>query len=159
MRLDSRRVRSSLIALVAAAGVIACNKTDDATTNREAGGYVESPTPAPTSMSLRVTEVEIGRSLEPDKRIKDKTGDFRVTDTIYASVRTEGAANGATLTARWTHGKDNQVINTENQTVTSTGDQITEFHIVKPSGWPKGEYKVTILLNGTEVSTKDFAVK
>jgi hypothetical protein len=36
---------------------------------------------------------------------------------------------------------------------------VTEFHISKPGGWPKGKYKVEILLNGVAAETEDFEVK
>ena len=158
MRLHSRSARLSLLTLALAAGTIACAQGDDAsTTNREAGGTLDTTTPAP---ALRVAEVELGRSLEADKQIKDNTDDFAVRDTIYASVKTEGAANGATLTARWTFGDSATVVETQNQTVNSTGgDAYTEFHIMKATAWPKGNYKLTVLLNGVEASTKEFEVK
>ena len=45
------------------------------------------------------------------------------------------------------------------ETISPTGDAYTEFHIVKPSGWPKGKYTLHVLLDGTEVQTKDVTVK
>jgi hypothetical protein len=41
----------------------------------------------------------------------------------------------------------------------ASGEEATEFHIVKPSGWPKGKYKVEILLNGAPAGSEDFEVK
>ena len=34
-----------------------------------------------------------------------------------------------------------------------------EFHITKQTAWPKGAYRVEILLNGATVVTKDFTVQ
>ena len=157
MQLHARSARLSLLAVTLAAGLVACSKGDDvATINKESGGNVDTV----TVPALRVADLEIGRSLESDKRIKDHTDDFKVTDTIYASVKTEGAANGATLTARWTFGDSAQVVETQNQAVSSTGAAtITEFHIMKPTAWPKGDYRVTVLVNGVEASSKVFEVK
>ena len=66
-------------------------------------------------------------------------------------------ASGATLTARWTYG-DGQVVDESSQTISPTGPAMTEFHVSKASGWPKGDYKVSIMLDGHEVQSKDFKV-
>ena len=117
-------------------------------------------TNAPADDGVRVTEVDVGRSIGADKRINDNaaTDEFRRTDTIYASVATEGNANGAALSARWTFG-DGQVVDESSQTIASTGPAVTEFHISKPDGWPVGKYKVEIRLNGQMADTKEFEVK
>ena len=110
--------------------------------------------------ALRVTEVELGRSIGADGRVNDDddTDEFRPSDTIYASVDTEGTATGATLTARWTY-EDGQVVDETSQTISPTGATVTEFHISKPDGFPTGSYKVEISLNGQVVESSDFEVK
>jgi hypothetical protein len=35
---------------------------------------------------------------------------------------------------------------------------VTEFHVTKPDGWPKGSYKVEVFLNGNSVETESFKV-
>ena len=47
----------------------------------------------------------------------------------------------------------------ETATITPTGPATTEFHISKPDGWPVGDYKVEILVNGTSAATKSFKVQ
>jgi hypothetical protein len=168
MRFNSRSARISLLALGTYA-VVACSKADDTTTVGEAGGTVENPATTtanpnvpgtPTSTSLRVAEVKLGKSVDAvNKTIKDETAEFNPKDTFYASVKTEGAATGATLTTRWTHVDSAKEVGVQNETVTSTGDQHTEFHLINATGWPKGNYRVTVLLNGTEVESKNFTVK
>ena len=44
------------------------------------------------------------------------------------------------------------------RTIAPNGAEATEFHISKPSGWPKGKYQVTLTMNGSTES-KDFEVK
>jgi len=111
-----------------------------------------------TSAGVRVSQVDIGRSLTADKMISGNTDSFKPTDTIYASVATEGAAPTATLKARWTY-QDGQVVNESTQTIAPTGGARTEFHISKPDGWPAGKYKLEMFLNGASATTKDFAVE
>jgi hypothetical protein len=149
--------RTQLLALALAFAAAACAKKDDATTVDSARGTVDSAG-AVAAKTFKVSDVKLGKSLNTDKTIKDNADDFGVRDTIYASVKTEGSATGANLTARWTF-QDGQVVEEQSQTINATGDAITEFHIMKPTAWPKGTYKLAILLNGTEVETEDFEIK
>ena len=83
---------------------------------------------------------------------------FKPTDTIYASILTEGPAAAATLKARWTY-QDGQAVKESTQTIAPTGDARTEFHISKPDGWPTGKYKLEVILNDSSAATKDFEVQ
>jgi len=154
MRFDTRSTRIQLLALALAVGAAACAKKD-ATTDEVAGGTVDTSAVAP---AFKVADVNLGRSIDADRKIKDGTKEFGVRDTIYASVKTEGSATGANLTARWTF-QDGQIVEEQTQTVNATGDAVTEFHMTKATPWPKGTYKLTILLNGAPVETEDFEVK
>lgn len=118
------------------------------------------PATTTADAALRVTEVELGRSIGADRRVNDnaETDDFGPRDTIYVSVDTEGTASGATMTARWTF-EDGQLVDETSQTVSATGPTVTEFHISKPDGFPVGTYKVAILLNGQEVESEEFEVE
>jgi hypothetical protein len=110
-----------------------------------------------TSAGLRVSHVDLGRSVSADKTIASNTDSFKPSDTIYASIATEGSAPTATLKARWTF-QDGQVVDESTQTIAPTGDARTEFHISKPDGWPAGKYKLEVLVNGASAATKDFEV-
>jgi hypothetical protein len=158
MRFDTSSTR--ILALALAIGAAACAKGDDAaTTDEVAGGTVDSATAANSNATaFRVSDVEIGKSINEDKTIKDGTDDFGVRDTIYAAVKTSGTAANATLVARWTY-QDNQVVEEQTQTLNATGDMITSFRLTKATAWPKGTYKLSVLLNGAEVETEDFEIK
>ncbi len=116
-----------------------------------------APAPAPAP-AVQVTDVQLGTAVGSDRRVTTATAVFRPTDTIYASVLTSGSAASATLTARFTY-QDGQLVNESSQTIAPTGSDATEFHISKPDGWPAGQYKVEILLDGLSVSTKAFQVQ
>ncbi len=62
------------------------------------------------------------------------------------------------LNAKFTY-QDGQTVNESSQTIAPNGDAVTAFHISKPDGWPVGNYKVEISLNGAPVANKDFSVK
>jgi hypothetical protein len=136
----------------------ACKKSEPATTDTStsAGAVATPPVPAPAAVS--VVDIDMGRAIGADKKITDKTDDFKPTDQIYASVHTTGTAPSTALTARWTF-QDGTVVDERTENIAANGDAYTEFHIAKPSGWPKGKYTVHILLNGNEVRTKDVEVK
>jgi hypothetical protein len=51
------------------------------------------------------------------------------------------------------------VIDETTQTIAPSGPAVTEFHISKPDGFAKGNYRVEIMLNGTPAGSKDFTVK
>ena len=110
-----------------------------------------------TSAGVRVSQIDMGRSLNADKTVTD-TDSFKPNDTIYASIVTEGTAAAATLKARWTY-QGGQVVNESTQTIAPTGDARTEFHISKPRGWPTGKYTLEVFLNGSSAATRDFEVK
>jgi hypothetical protein len=109
------------------------------------------PSPAATQGAVRVTDVDLGVGIGPDKRVTDKS------DSFSPSVRTEGAAPSATLKAVWTF-QDGQVVQESLQTIAPTGPAVTEFHVSNPAGWPKGSYKVEVFLNGSSVETESFKV-
>ena len=141
------RISCLALTLVAAG----CGKKD-APSTADAGGA------AATTEAVRVGDVEVGRAIGSDKRLTDKTDDFRPSDTIYVVVETSGSGAGTPLQARWTF-QDGQVVDESSQNIVASGEDVTEFHISKPSGWPKGKYKVEILLNGATAATEDFEVK
>ena len=106
---------------------------------------------------VRVTEVTLGRSIDGDKAIADRTESFKPNDTIYASVATDGSSPSATLRAKWTF-EDSQIVDESTRTIAPNTLERTEFHISKPNGWPAGKYKVEVFLNDQAAGTKSFEV-
>jgi hypothetical protein len=153
MHRHSRSSFAAVLCLGLVVGTSACGRKDQADTGSgTAGGAVEASAP------IRVADVTLGRAIGPDKRVTNQTDTFGTRDTIYASVRTTGTGSGAQLVARWTY-QDGQVVNEGTETISPTGEAYTEFHISKPSEWPKGKYTLRVLLNGSEVQTKEFSVQ
>jgi hypothetical protein len=136
--------------------VAGCAKKEAAPDTTTAAGAVITPAPAPAVVT--VVDVDLGKAVGADKKITDKTDDFAPKDQIFASVHTNGTAPTANLTARWTF-ENGTVVDERTENIAANGDAYTEFHIAKPSGWPKGKYTLHLLLDGKEVRTKDFEVK
>ncbi len=153
MTSSSIRAMSTAFVIALASALAACGGNDDVDTNVPGGSTT-------ANAQLRVTDVELGRSIGADRRVNDaaETDDFGPRDTIYVSVDTDGTASGATMTARWMF-QDGQLVDEASQTLSATGPTVTEFHISKPDGFPVGTYTVVILLNGQEVESEEFEIE
>ena len=143
-------------ALLAFAGVVVAAACKPKTPPPSADSAAVAPAPAATP--LAVTNVDLGKSVDAEKKVTNSTNDFGPRDTIYASVQTTGTASAATLTARWSF-ENGQVVDSTSMTISPSAPAWTEFHITKASPWPTGKYKVAILLNGQQVQEKDFEIK
>lgn len=149
---------SAALALV----VAGCSKKSNAGTETATSAAPTSTsmtTPAAPASTVHVSTIQLGSTVGADKRVAKETDTFRPTETIYASVATTGSAPSANLRAVWTYGKSGQVVHEETRAIAPNGPAVTEFHITKPSGWPKGDYKVEIFLDGQSVGSKSFTVK
>jgi hypothetical protein len=147
--------RACTLLLVIAA--VACKKKEEAA-YPPAGDTAAVAAPAPAA--LQVTAVDVGKGLNADKTLKEKTDSFGSRDTIYVAVKTEGTSTvGSKLTAKWTF-QDGQTVNETSQDIApNAGEAMHEFHIQKATAWPKGNYKVEVILDGTAAGTKDFSIK
>ena len=159
--------RSCLVLCVALAlTAAACNKKAEESAapapapppQETAAAQATAPAPAPTGVT--VASLTLGSAIGADKKVAKEEDTFKKGDTIYAAVGTTGAAASAKLTARWSYeGKSGEkLVKEDSQDIAPTGDATTEFHISKPDGWPTGDYKIEILLDGKSVATKAFRV-
>lgn len=156
-----RTIHRTIAGLAAALALAACGGDREGTaTTADTGLGTAPPATAPAAGDLRVTEVDLGRAMVGDTAVAEDIDDFTVRDTIHAVVRHEGAANGATITARWTF-QDGQVVDERSETVTAAAGSTayTHFMISKATPWPTGNYTLRILVNGTEVESEEFEVK
>lgn len=151
-------IAATLVAGIALAG---CKKNDAdtaATTPPPATTAATPPPmsePAPAPATVTVTTVDLGNAVGGDNRVTTPATSFAGTDTIHASVATDGG--GGNLTARWTF-QDGQVVDTQDKAIPA-GAQVTDFSISKPDGWPAGHYKLEVLDNGVVVQTREFDIK
>jgi hypothetical protein len=149
------------VGLAGAIVVAACGKNQESAPPPPAATTTPAPAPAPAApaaQGVSVASVDLGTAVGPDQKVTTPTTTFSAKDTIYAAVSTTGAAPNATLEAKWTY-QDGQTVNDSSQTIAPNGPAVTTFHISKPDGWPPGNYKVEISLNGAAASSKDFAVQ
>ena len=149
-------IAAALFATLALAG---CKKKDETAVTPPPASAPVATTPAPmpaepAPTAIIVSTVDLGKVIGADNRIAMPSTSFARTDTIHASVASDGA--GGNLTAKWTLG--DQVVNTQDKLVPA-GPQVTEFSISKPDGWPPGHYKLQVLMGGNAIQTREFDVK
>ena len=119
-------------------------------------GEIATPPPvaAPEPTALAVTTVDLGNAVGADNRVGTPMTSFAKTDTIHASVATDGP--GGNLTAKWTMG--DKIVDTQDKVVPA-GPQVTEFSVSKPDGWPAGHYTLQVMAGGSALQTREFDVK
>jgi hypothetical protein len=138
-------------------GTLACTKSEP-----------PPPTPAPVAVPattlpapVSVSGVTLGTSIGADKRVAAPAETFGAKDTIYSSVETSGTGH-AKLRALWSFVKGGKTAKVDETTIEfeAAGPAVNEFHISKPSGWPKGDYKLEVFLGDgdTPAATKTFKV-
>ena len=121
----------------------------------------QTPPPPPPAPPFKVTGTDLGKGIQPDNTVQTPTTTFGPKDTIYLSVASEGMAQPrAVLAVKWTYGSKDTTVHEETANVVplSPKPMHTEFHIAKPSGWPAGDYKVTLSVDGQPAVTKTFTV-
>lgn len=136
-------------------GCVACSKKEEVPPPPP---VTEPPTTQPAPVG--VSAVTLGKSMGADKKVAEPTDVFGAKDTIYASVETSGTGH-AKLRALWSFVKGKKTAKVDETTIEfdSTVPAVNEFHVSKPSGWPKGSYKLDIFLNDSPVpTTKTFTV-
>ncbi|MEP6591422.1 MAG: hypothetical protein ABJC19_09590 [Gemmatimonadota bacterium] len=148
--------RFRALPLLALIGTLAaCGKTEKAP---DADSLAKANAPAPVAPApVSVKDIDLGRSINPDKSINDHADAFKSRDTMYISVRTDGVGD-AVLAVRWSTAAG-KLIDSSSQPITGAGEARTEFHIMKKSAWPAGDYQVDVLLNGVSAGSKPFTVK
>jgi hypothetical protein len=127
----------------------------------------EPPPPPPTTTTttlpapVSVSAVTLGSAIGADKKVAAPSETFGAKDTIYASVETAGTGH-AKLRALWSFVKGQKTAKVDETAIEfdSSAPATNEFHIAKPSGWPKGDYEVQIFLGDSEApaATKTFKV-
>jgi hypothetical protein len=105
---------------------------------------------------LQVTTVQLGRSLNSDNSVGNHTTRFKPTDTIYVALLSDEPGE-STVTARWIFG--GRVVSEATKEVSFLRPSATEFHLQNSGGFPVGDYRVEILIDGQPAVTREFRVE
>ena len=108
------------------------------------------------SEPLQVSTVQLGRSLNSDDTVGGHTTRFKPDDTIYVSVLSGQPGRGV-VAVRWVYG--GQVVSETSKEVSYNRESATEFHLQNSGGFPPGDYRVEILVDGEPVAQRQFRVE
>lgn len=157
-----RLSRTLALALVATLALAGCKKEEAAPPPVVTPAPAPAPAPTPVTATAAVTSVVLGNAPDASGQVSTPVVEFAATDAITASITTStsdpAATVSGTLTAKWLY-EDGQVVNEQSQAFGFTGPGVTNFKISRPDGWPSGGYKVEVLLDGTQVESREFTVK
>lgn len=149
-------------ALIGGVALVGCKKNEDVAV---VPPVTTEPMPAPAPMPMpdpaagfAVTGIDLGSSVGADMKVPMPTTTFAPTDTIHASVATTGAAADANVTGKWLY-QDGQTVHEEPKTITTTGPATHDFSVSKPDGFPVGNYKFELWVNGGLAQTREFSVR
>ena len=104
---------------------------------------------------LKATKLQLGRAINSDKSVGTPASRFAPEQTVYVAILTEGAGSGE-LSAKWTF--NGRVIREEKKSVSYTSDAATEFHVSYAGGFPLGDYKVEVFVDGRPFETRNFRI-
>jgi hypothetical protein len=83
---------------------------------------------------------------------------FKPKDSVYAEIRSNGTASAYTIYAKWT-GADGEVLADYGIRVNEAGPKRTVISLSKPDGWPAGENRIELAINGRVQRTMTFRVE
>ena len=108
------------------------------------------------SEPFRATTLQLGRSLNPDNSVGSHTTRFKPDETVFVSILSDDPGYG-TVTVRWL--LNGQVVSEAKRDVSYTRSAATEFHLQNSGGFPEGNYRVEILINGQPAGSREFRVE
>src|SRR5690606_30340659 len=151
------------LALAALFVLSACDRRDDTAARDAENPPPVATDPAPTDMpdatgttrdpnaidnppgaAVTVDTIEPGTEVGADNRVPAALRTLATGDTLHATIRTDDPGG--------------QVVHTEDKVVPA-GEQVTDFMVTNPSGWPTGEYEVEVSVDGQVVATRQFDVR
>ncbi len=150
--------------LISGVALVGCKKKEDVAvvppvTTEPMVDPAPMPTPAPAPVSdFAVSSIDLGNTVGADMKVTAPATTFAPKDTIHASVATTGTATDANVTGKWLY-QDGQTVHEDAKTVSTTGPATHDFSISKPDGFPAGNYKFELWVNGALAQTREFAVK
>src|SRR6476469_2268552 len=92
--------RTLTLAIASSMVIAACSRSDDGGDGGGDADYNAYGQPIEKT-DVRVVGVDLCRAADGAGRITDRAETFAPTDTVYASVRTEGSSSHTILGVRW----------------------------------------------------------
>jgi hypothetical protein len=155
------RIAALTNALFFLAALFACGKKDAATVSDTTSLGTTTATATMDTTPIRVSDIQIGKAVGPDKRITEQTTTFGIRDTIHVSVITEGASKNAQIDVKLFYSRPRAGGNPVSVATSGsfTGTSATDIPLSQQRPWSKGPFTVEVSLNGAPAGTREFEVK
>ena len=121
-----------------------------------------------SSLACAALSTELGLTnlrMALDQDAKNPTTTFAPTDVFYAVADLANAPQGTKVEAKWTavNATDTEPnLEFQTQTLDITEESFSGtiyFQLSNDEGWPTGQYKVDLYLNGTLAQSAEFSVQ
>ncbi len=160
-RVAARRFLPVVLALAVAA--VGCGRDEAApatgTPAASAPGAPADRTPtAPDIGTLEAVALEVGTTVDADGRVAVPTERVRPGDTVYASLVTVGAAEGAPIAVQWRDAAGT-VLSEDAHTVAAEGPAVHTFRRAPETPWAPGAYEVEVTLGAQSAGVRAFEVR
>lgn len=140
-----------IIALAATVAFVGCGKKE------EPKPVVQEAPPPPPAPSI--ADVVLAKGFDAAWNAVGPTTTFASKDRINALVKTANAVPGNIVVATWWYLKTNQVVKSDTIALREAGANNTQFFIERAKGWPAGDYRVDVTLNGGAPRSAAFQVQ
>ncbi|HUU35831.1 MAG TPA: hypothetical protein VMW48_17315 [Vicinamibacterales bacterium] len=107
------------------------------------------------SQPITVGTIQLGRSLNVDSSVASLTSTFKPNETVYVAILNPERGEG-TIGVKWYYGM--QLLSEREKQVKFKGAGATEFHLQSAAGFPVGDYRVEVLLDGQPAGSRNFNV-
>ncbi len=135
--------------LIVAVGLCGCAKKEEP--KPEATPQVQPAAPAVAVMTLAKGVTVNWTAITP-------TNEFKPSDRINVSIKTENAVPGNQLLVKWIYLGTNQLVKADSVTLKEAGVNNSAFFIERAKGFPVGDYQSIAFLNGVQAKSASFKV-
>jgi hypothetical protein len=142
-----------IIALALTIALVGCGKKEEP---KPAAQAVQAPPPAPAPA---IADVVLAKGFDAAWNAVNPTTTFKPSDRINAVVKTLDAVQGNKVAATWWYVKTNQLIKSDTIALIQNGANHTQFFIERAKGWPVGDYRLDVSLNGGVPLQATFSVR
>jgi hypothetical protein len=115
---------------------------------------VEAPAPQPA-----VTSVVFGKGVDIAWNAVSPQTEFSPKDRVNVVITTENASPGNVLKVLWMYLDTNQQIRADSVELKERGTNHSTFFIERAKGWPAGQYRLDVHLNGVAAKSATFTVR
>ena len=105
---------------------------------------------------LKVSTIQLGKTLNSDNSVGTHATSFRPKDTMYVSVLSNGRGAG-TITVKWSFA--GRVVHEATKKVAYNDQAATDFRFQAADDFPIGDYAIEVIVDGKTLETRRVKVE